>query len=188
MTATEIHKSEAMMKTALENGWESEIIPTIPADPLNEPIVYKLYAKRNAETLVVTWRGDRQISANYAYGALTLRPARPAGVLRLLTGTPNPKDFTAKQGLNQTESLLNTREVPWGDEASAFEILMACLDKEVTWVRRIDGAVRVESVPESNKTSKNYRVMRDKNQKLVLQWTNRTGFHTVLIESIIKVV
>ncbi|QLF83944.1 hypothetical protein SEA_BECKERTON_59 [Mycobacterium phage Beckerton] len=184
------HKSEQMKQTALANGWKSEVIPNL--DEFNrtgnpDDIVWNVYALRGLEAMHVVFTGDRQTKATYTYGEnYKLTPARRAPVIALLTGTPDPKKLKGKQ--SGEELIQNHRSVPWEDDAPALDILMFCLGKDISWIRRIDSEVMTGFIPEeSNKKSRNYRVYENKNGDRFLEWTNAEGFHTVRIDSIISV-
>ena len=184
------HKSELMKQTALANGWKSEVIPNL--DKFNETgdindIVWNVYCQRGLEAMHVVFTGERQTSAVYKYGSHhRLTPARRAPVMRLLTGTPDPKKLKGRQ--SGEELIQNHRQVPWADDAPALEILMAALGKDISWIRRIDGETLTAYIPaESNKKSKNYRVYSNKNGDRFLEWTNTEGFHTVRLDAIISV-
>lgn len=183
------HKSELMKQTALANGWKAEIIPDLSnfnttGDP--DDIVWNLYAMRGLEALHVVFTGDRQTNAVYKYGEhFRTTPARRAPVLKLLTGQPDPARL---KGQESAENLLESRSVPWDEDSPAIDILLACLGKEVTWVRRIDGEILSGYIPrESNQRSRNYRVYASKLGDRFLEWTNTEGFHTVRLDAIVSV-
>lgn len=189
------NKAEQMMQTALANGWKSEVVPDMKGfEESGNPddIIWRVYCLRGSEKLQIDFEGaeaERQVWAQYKYGDLKLRPARRAGVIRLLTGKADPRKFKGSSE-ESVENLLETRSVPWSPDAPFLEILLAVLGKQISWVRRIDGEVCSSHVPAaSNKTSKYFRVLESPphSGRRILEWTNGEGFHAVGLDQIIDV-
>lgn len=194
----EPHKSEEMASIAIENGWEAVTTVDISEYEISEnpfDIIWKLYAKRDLETLVVIWRGEVQIEAKYNYGDYWLFPAWRGGVLRLIKGKPDPKKLSSKDKGRPSdriyEEILKEREVPWAhDDMPAFDILLAVLDKEIRWVHKGLFGVRErkEFCPkESNLGKESFKVHTATNGKRILNFANSFGFHACYIEDILEV-
>jgi len=182
------HKSEAMMQVALANDWKAQVKPTIPESRNYDEIVWDLYCVRTQETMHVQWVGDLQTDATYTFGEHVQKPARKAAVIRILTGRPNPK----KLSRDETESLLEDRSVPWVHDTPAVEILLAVMQKEIHWIRRMDGMV-CDAVVDVNTRSpssmKHFRVFEapPHSGRRVLEWADGFGFHAVALDQIVQV-
>ena len=182
------HKSEKMLKFADENGWKTQIKPTIPESKKYDEIVWDLFCVRGQETLHVRWVGDRQVEAVYTLGGYTQKPARAGAVQKLMAGKPDPK----KLDQDETALLLEDRSVPWVHDTPAVEILLAVMHKQIHWIRKMDGVV-CDAVVDVNTHSaasmKYFRVYtspRDSENR-VLEWADGLGFHTVALDQIVQV-
>lgn len=195
---TDEHKSEEMRQIALSHDWEAVVVPDLSEYEVSQnvfDIIWKLYAKRDLETLQVTWRGDTQIEANYKYGDYHLSPAWRHGVINLIKGKPNPKKFHFRdRGVASQvtyEEMLKDREVPWSDdEVPAFDILLAVLGKDIRWVYNGPYGLkeRNEHCPkESNLGKEQFRVKTTSQGKRVLNFANAFGFHACYITEILEV-
>ena len=178
------HKSERMMQIALANGWKAQVKPEIPESKRYEEIIWNLYAVRDKESLHVMFMGNRQYESTYIYGEKRTSPPHKAAVMKILTGKPDLKKLDKKSALKIIES----EELPFTPESSAFEILLAVLGKQITWVRKIDGEVLSGYVAkETNLGKKYFRVYEAKTGRRLLEWQDREGFHAVALEQIIGV-
>jgi hypothetical protein len=184
------HKSERLMQTALAHGWKAQVKTEIPENLDANEIVWNLYCVRRMETMHVEFLGNRQIGATYAYGPYyRLAPSCRSVVVRLLTNLPDPRKLKLQVDDVQTE-MDTLRNVPWTHDAPAIEIMLAVLDKDIAWVRKMDGEIcRGTITKRSNLGSKHFRVYESPPQsgQRVLDWMDREGFHTARIESIIEV-
>lgn len=195
--APELHGSDSMALVAKEYGWETAILVEVGEYEVSKKyhdIIYTLYAKRDLETLIVNWRGSLQSDAHYAYGDYHLYPAWRAGVIRLLKGKPNVKKFSARdKGKHSSHTyleLLKERNVPFEDDAPAFEIMLAVLGKDIRWVSNAHGVVRErnEFCPkESNLGSDAFRLHTTQSGKRVLNFANNFGFHACYVTDILEV-
>lgn len=195
----EPHKSDTMADEAIEYGWE--VVTTVDVSAFEvtgdvNDIVYKLYGKRDKETLVVIWQNEVQTSASYNYGDYWLYPHWRGGVLKLIKGTPDPKKFSVndkgKLSEKSYEELRKDRDVPWDDdyESPAFDILLAVLGKDIRWVHNGLFGIkeRNEFCPkESNLGKESFRVHTATNGKRILNFANSFGFHACYIEDILEV-
>lgn len=181
------HKSERLKKAALHHGWKAQIVPKLEQyEKTNNPndIQWHFYALRDKETIHVIYHGNRFYSGAYTYGGYRLNPARSGSVLKLLAGKPNPR----KLERSEPEKLLETRQLPWSDNAPALDIMLAVLGKSLTWVRKIDGEVVTGYVDKATNVGKPYfKISETKTGRRILEWQNREGFHAVGIEQIIDV-
>lgn len=196
---TDEHGSEVVLAEAKQYGWEATIIPDISEFEISgnyNDLIYKLYAKRDDETLYVEWRGNCQLQAHYAYGDYHLYPAWRGGVLRLIKGKPDPKKFSSKDKGKHSEKtyeqMLKEREVPWEDDENipAIDIMLCVLDKDIRWVSNVHGVVRErnEFCPkESNMGSASFRLHTTQSGKRVLNFANNFGFHACYITDILEV-
>jgi hypothetical protein len=167
------HRSENLKLFALEHGWKAQVKPVIPENPTINNIEWHLYALRDSETIHVWWIGERYIEGVYAYGEIRRNPARPGAVEKILAGQP-PLEGTV-------------RNVPWNDNPSAYDVMVAVLGKSITWTRRMDGEICNGHVSkESNLGKKHFKVYLHRNG-MMLDWLDRDGFHTVMVEQIIQV-
>lgn len=175
------HKSERMMQTALANGWKAQIKVEIPENGQANEIVWVLYAIRDKESLRVWWTGELQTGAVYAYGDYRKYPHRKAGVLKLITGTPNP-------GKLQKIDVEEIRSISFNMDSPAIEILLEVLGKTVTWVRGFDGEILNGFVEKETNLGKPYfRVYSASSGRRILEWQDREGFHAVGLDQIISV-
>lgn len=181
------HKSERIKQAALQYGWKAEVVPKLhrfekSGDPGD--IEWHVYAMREKETIHVTYMGNRFISAKYTYGTHCQYPARSGGVLKLLTGKPDPRKLEG----SSPEQLMESRSVPWSDDTPALEIMLAVLGRTITWVRKIDGEVCSAYLDKATNAGKTYfRVTQTKAGRRILEWQDREGFHSVGLEQIIDV-
>jgi hypothetical protein len=191
---------EELKDIAIEHGWDAETVPDLSEFEISnkpEDIMWRLYAKRGKETIVVLWRGLSQQKATYNFGDYWLYPAWRGGVIKLLKGQPNIKKFSAKdkgQIVPETyEELLKKRSVPWEhDEVRAFDILLPVLDKEIHWVAQsqiVDSfKLRTEACPkESNLGKSHFRVYTTSRGLRVLEWANAFGFQACYVHNILEV-
>ena len=182
------HKSERLMQTALAHGWKAQVKTDIPENLDASEIIWDLYCIKKLEMLHVVFVGNRQESATYTYGKnfrkdLTHR----AQVVAILTGQPDPRKLKIEDATEEIEDL---RNVPWVSDSPAVEIMLAVLDKDITWVRRMDGQICRGTVSKrSNLGSRHFRVYESPPQsgQRVIDWMDREGFHTARIDSIIEV-
>jgi hypothetical protein len=194
----DLHSADSMCLEAKEAGWEAAVIVDVDEFEISgkyNDIIYKLYAKRDKETLFVEWRGNSQTSAHYAYGDYHLYPAWRGGVIKLLQGRPDPKKFSDKDKGQHSETtyqeFLTQREVPWAnDDVPAIEIMLEVLDKDIRWVSNVHGIVRErrEFCPkESNLGSAAFCMRTTQAGKRVLNFANNYGFHACYITDILEV-
>jgi hypothetical protein len=182
------HKSEAMMQTALANGWKAQVKPTIPESRRYDEIVWDLYCVRGQETIYVQWIGDRLTDATYTLGDMSRKPARAGSVIKLLVGKPDYK----KLDHDEIDAVLQDRNVPWVHDTPAVEILLAVMHKEIKWIRKFDGLVLdavVDVDTRSASSMKHFRVFESPPQsnRRVLEWADGFGFHAVALDQIIDV-
>lgn len=191
---------ETLKEIALEYGWEADTIPDLSEYKISEnpsDIIWRLYAKRDMETIVVEWRGLQQVKAQYNYGDYWKYPAWRGGVIALLKGKPDIKKFSAKEKgkfVPETyEELIKTRKVPWeSDDCRAFDILVPVLDSELHWIAQspmIDSfKLRTERCPkESNLGKSHFRVYTTSKGLRVLEWANSFGFQACYVHNILEV-
>lgn len=181
------HKSERIKKAALAHGWKTEVVPKLSgfdkSGDVND-IEWHVYAMREKETIHVLYIGNRFVSSKYTYGTHCQYPARSGGVLKLLTGRPDPR----RLGASDPEQLMESRSVPWDSETPALDIMLAVLGKTITWVRKIDGEVCTAHLDKSTNLGKSYfRVTQSKTGRRILEWQDREGFHSVGLEQIIDI-
>lgn len=200
------HKSEEMEILAKEHGWQTQL--DVDLSKFEQTLelgdmIWTMYAKRDdefgqPETIKVVWTGNLQTECLYKYGNYTLRPVRKAPVVALLKGSPNPNNYRKGQddsGLSYEERIKN-RKVGFDNDSSAFDILVAVIGKNVTWVRPdhenrfAEGceSERTENVSKiSNLGKSHFRVKTTLAGKRVLEWSNAAGFHACYIEDILSV-
>lgn len=183
------HKTVNLKALAIEHGWQAAVLPDTSqfnGDP--KTIQWNFYAKRTDEgkdeKVVVRYQGDLLVSATYVYGKYRLIPARLAGVMRLITGKPDPRKYDGTAAKQEP-----LRSVPFSVDSPAIDILKGVLDKTVTYQRRIDNEEKEEDVPGTNRTSKHFRVIESPphSGRRILEFTNRTGFHAVALDQIVNV-
>lgn len=173
------------MQIALANGWKAQVKPEIPASKRYEEIVWNLYAARDQETLHVVFIGNRQDHSIYTYGGKTTNPPHKAAVMKILTGTPDIRKLDKKTALRVAAE---NAELPFTPDSPAFDILLAVLNRRVSWVRQIDGEVFASRIDkETNLGKKYFRVYEAKTGRRILEWQDREGFHAVALEQIIGV-
>jgi hypothetical protein len=178
------HKSERMMQTALAHGWKAQIKPTIPPSNLYEEIIWDLYCVRESETLHVQFIGNKQTESTYTFYDKLTHPAHRAAVVKILIGSPDIKNLS-KENLKQA---LETRILPFTADSPFIEIMLAVLDREVKWVRRIDGELMSGVVERSTNLGKKYfRIYESKAGRRILEFQDREGFHAVALEQIVEV-
>lgn len=187
------HKSDKMEALGRENGWKTQIVTNLEeyekSGDVND-IFWTLYCIREhdmerKESLSVTWHGDLQVSCSYKWGEYKLHPARKAPVIALITGQPDPAKYLEKMTKEEAYEEIK-KELPFNIESSAFEILVAVVGLNVTWVR--NGNERTESVPKaSNLGKEHFRVKTTNAGKRVLEWANSTGFNACYIDDIVSV-
>lgn len=195
----EAHKSDIMMQFAVEKGWQAVVTVDVSEFEISgkpDDIIWKLLAKREAllgdETLIVHWSGDSQQKATYNYGDYWLYPAWRGGVIKLIEGKADPKKFSKRDKGKFSEDTYDVamleREVPFDDDAPAFDILKAVLDRTVTWYRKMEGKEHQEFVPKVSNLGKSYFKLRTTAEgKRVLEWANNWGFHACYVKDIIRV-
>lgn len=187
------HKSEAMETLGRENGWKTQVVTNLEeyerTGEVND-IFWTLYCLREheherKESLSVTWHGDLQVASSYKWGDYTLHPARKAPVLALIKGQPDPNKYTESRTQEEVYEEIK-KELPFNIESSAFDILMAVIGLNVTWVR--NGIERTESVPQTSNVGKShFRVKTTSAGRRVLEWANSTGFKACYIDDIVSV-
>ena len=180
------HKSEALMQTALANGWKAQVKPVIPESGNASEIEWNLYCLRGQETIHVLWVGDRQVEATYAYGDQRKYPARRQGVVDLLTGTPDTRKLRVK-----TEAeIAELRNVPFLPDSPAMDVLLKLKGTEITWINSITGQAQSATVNvdlKDPRSARNYRVYEAKSGRRLVEWVDAFGFHAVALETIINV-
>jgi hypothetical protein len=178
------HKSERLMQTALANEWKAQLIPDIPLDGNVDEIVWNLYCIRRNESIHVQYVGNRLAEATYTVDDIVSHPQYKGNVVKILTGKPNVKRM-AKNAIANGDEIVQS--VPWVKDDSAFLILQEVLGKEISWIRRIDGAVCTGTIDRhSNLRSRYFRIY-EKNSTRFLEWTGPDGFHCVRLDAIIDV-
>lgn len=184
-------KAEKLAQLAMENDWETRIVPKIPENATPDQIEWNLYGKRGEEVFHVVYLGSKWHSCTYVYGDCRLRPQYRNNLVRLITGRPDPKRYALKNVSASAEKLIESRKLPWTDESPAMDILLGVLNKKIKWVRKIDGEVCESSViyKESNLGKKHFKVYESppNSGKRILEWADREGFHAVRIDQIIEV-
>jgi hypothetical protein len=194
----DLHGADSMCLIAQENNWEAVVIPDISEYEISgsfHDLIYKLYAKRDQETMYVEWHGNSQVSAHYAYGDYHLYPAWRGGVVRLFRGKPDPKKFSAKDkgklSEKTYEEFLKERMVPWPhDDVPAIDIMLAVLDRDIRWVSNAHGIIRErnEFCPqESNMGNVAFKLHTTQTGKRVLNFANNFGFHACYVTDILEV-
>lgn len=179
------HKSERMAKLAAENGWKTQIKPTVPESKKYEEIIWDLFCVRGEETLQVVYLGNRQIESTYVFHGRKTHPPHKAAVLRVIQGKPDLKKVS-KQVIDR---VIETREIPFTMESPALDILKAVIGRDITWVRKIDGEICFASIPRIQDTNPKYlRVIASRGSgRRILEWQDREGFHAVALEQIVNV-
>ena len=190
----EKHKSESMALSALEYGWKSQIKPTIPDSGLYNEIVWDLYCVRDNEKLHVQWTGNRLTDATYSFMGTKTKPTHKAAVLKILGGQPSLKQVAKKTRARHdpervVEELTESTEIPFDvDNSGALDILKSVIGRDITWVRKFDGALCTGFVPKLKDTNPKYlRVIVAKSGRRILEWSDAEGFHAVALEQIIEV-
>lgn len=180
------HKSERIKRAALSNGWKAEVVPKLHRYEKSgdaSDIEWHVYALRDKESMHVMYLGNRFISSTYSYGNHKQYPARSGGVLRLLAGKPDPRKLDG-----DADVLLESRRLPWEDDAPALDVMLAVLGKSISWVRKIDGEVLTAHIDKATNLGKPYFRVRDTSQgRRILEWQDREGFHAVGLDQIIDV-
>lgn len=178
------HKSEQLMQIAKANNWKTQLIPDIPLDGNVDAIVWNLYCVRDKETLHVRYVGNRLTEATHTFHGDVKHPQYKGNVIKVLTGKPNLKKMVANANGNHDEIV---RSVPWMKDDPAILIMQEVIGREISWIRRIDGALCTGTVDRhSNLKNKYFRVY-EKNGNRFLEWTGPDGFHAVRLDSIIDV-
>lgn len=181
------HKSERIKQAALSHSWKAEVVPKLHRYEKSgnvSDIEWHVYAMRDKETMHVTYLGNRFISGKYTYGSHAQFPARSGAVLRLLAGKPDPRRLDG----SDPDALLESRKVPWQEDSSAMDVMLAVLGKTVTWVRKLDGEICTGHVDkETNLGKKYFRLTQSKAGRRILEWQDREGFHSVGLDQIIDV-
>lgn len=180
------HKSERIKVAALSNGWKAEVVPKLHKfEKSGEPsdIEWHVYAMRDKETVHVMYLGNRFISSTYSYGNHKQYPARSGSVLRLLAGKPDPRKLEGTPDV-----LLESRRLPWEEDAPALDVMLAVLGKTISWVRKLDGEVCTAHVDKQTNLGKPYfRVKETNTGRRILEWQDREGFHAVGLDQIVNV-
>lgn len=179
------HKSERIKTAAMMHGWNAEVVPKLDeyekTKRVND-IEWHVYGMRDKETIHVIYIGNRFSQAKYTYGNHVQYPARSGAVLRLLAGTPDIRK------LNNAKNLIETRKLPWNENAPALDVLLAVIGKRITWVRKIDNEVCTAHVEKETNLGKPYfRLTESKAGRRILEWQDREGFHAVGLDQIIAI-
>lgn len=189
------HKSEDMKQLCLSHGWKAEVYPDLEEFDLTgdpETIRWKLYAIRGEEdaqeTLKVEWKSDLQTGCIYTYGEhYRLTPARKAPVIRLITGTPDPKKLKIPGAPDPDQPHWGEMVADW----AAFDIMLDVVGKRIYWVQKLTGEekdARVEVDLREPGSARNFRVYEAPSGRRILEWADSLGFHCVGIDQIFKVI
>ena len=184
------HKSEDIKQIALANGWKAEAYPDLTEFDISgnpSDIVYKLYGIREDENIKVVWTGNLQTECVYTYGDYRLTPARLAGVLRLLKGRPDPNKAKKIADPKKIEEIAN---VPWEPDSPAFDIMLATVGKNITYVKKMTGEVcqlRVDVDLKEKGSARNFRVYETQSGRRILEWADTLGFHAIGLDQITRV-
>ena len=163
-----------MMDLCLNNGWKAEV----KTDISGEEIVYKMYAMRQQETLIVEYQDTKLIRGDYAYGsAYKLKLNWKNQITKLVTGKPDPKRLAGSADIE------DSKYVPWTPESTDEEILRSVRGCTVTWIRQLDGEVLSAVVP----AHRTLKVSTTKAGNRNLEWADPFGFHAVRLDSIVQV-
>lgn len=194
-----MHKSENLKQLALSHGWKAEVVPDldefdISGDPAD--IQYKLYAIREqpeleeTENLKVVWTGNLQTECLYTFGDYSQAPARKAGVIALLTGTPTVKRMK-KAKPEQFIPEQPEYGVPWEPDSPAMDIMLAVINRKIIWISKMTGTEKSAYVDvnlQEQGSARNFRVYDAPSGRRILEWADAIGFHCVAIEEIVNVV
>lgn len=188
------HRSEAVRLAAIQYGWEAVVQTTFEifdsTQDIND-IMWHLYAKRDLETLRLSWRGDRYENGLYVYGDYRLKVWWRTEAMKLIAGQPNKSKFRSNGKVSLTEEEKEqSRKVPWKDDTPAFDIMLAVINKKVEWTRKIDGVIQEARVDVNLKepaSAKGFRVYVAKSGRRILEWVDSVGFHSVGLDQIISV-
>lgn len=197
-----VHKSENIKQLALANGWKAEVVPDLSEYDISgrySDVIYRLYAIRGneddlvQETIKVVWQGDLQIDCLYVYGKYSQKPARKAGVIKLLTGKPQFDQKRMKKAKPQDFEPDGPEDigVPWEPDSPAIDIMLAVIQAEITWVSHLSGtdkSARVDVNLKEPGSARNFRVYDAPSGRRILEWADSLGFHCVAVEDIIRVV
>lgn len=184
------HKSEEIKQIALANEWKAEVYPDLSEFDISQnpsDILYKLYGIREQENLKVVWRGNLQIESLYTFGDYTLKPARLAGVLRILKGKPNAHKAIRRADPDKVEEIMT---VPWESDSPAFDIMLSVVRKTVTWCARMTGEIKTSFVDVDLRepgSARNFRVYDAPSGRRILEWADSFGFHAIALDQIINV-
>jgi len=174
-----MHKSFVMMELCLAEGWKAEVQTNL----IGSPWIYKLYAMRQQETLIVEYHDTKLIRGNYSYGSsYKLKLNWKNQITKLVTGKPDPKHLAGSADIE------DSRYVPWTPESTDDEILKAVQGCTVTWIRSLDNELVSATVP-VDREKKHIKVSRVKSDpsKRNLEWADPYGFHAVRLDSIVQV-
>lgn len=176
------HKSEKVLAVALENNWEAEIVTNAEPSMDIKDVTWVLYAMRGAEALKAPWRGNLMECGLYTYGEYRHKLWWKTEVLKFLTGQPDPKKLKI--------SSVTPTSVPWTDETPAIDVMLAVVNRMVTYRRNIDGKI-LEAVVDVNlkreASAKHFRVYVSKSGRRMLEWVDGVGFHAIALDQIINV-
>ena len=183
-----------MRDLAIAHGWKAEVYPNL--DTFDETgnvddIKYELYAIRDEENLKVVWTGNLQTYSLYTYGEYSQSPARKAGVIALLTGTPDVKRMKKAKPEEFKPEPKAVMDVPWEPDAPAIEIMLATIKKKIIWISKMSGeerSARVYVDLDEPGSARNFRVYDAPSGRRILEWADSFGFHCVAIEEIIGVI
>lgn len=170
------HKSEKIKQIAIQNGWKCQVVPRFDVfDTTGDvsDIIWDLYALRGKETISVSWHGNRLESGLYVYKDYRRTLWWKTEVVKFLG--QDPKD---------------AGPIPWEEDAPAFDILLAVVNRKIKWVRKLDGQ-ECEALVDVNLSepgsAKHFRIHSTKSGRRVLEWTDSLGFHAVGLDQIIEV-
>jgi hypothetical protein len=176
-----LHKSFSMMELCLAEGWKAEVKTNFTGAFIAEGVpvlLYKLYAMRQQETLVVEYHDSKLIRGDYTYGSsYKLKLNWKNQIVKLVTGKPDPKHLAGSADLE------DGKYVPWTPESTEDEILRAVRGCTVTWVRQLDGELLSAQVP----AHRTLKISTTKAGKRNLEWADPFGFHAVRLDSIVQV-
>ena len=174
-----MHKSLVMLQLCLDHGWKAEV----ETNAEETQVVYRVFALRGQETLVVEYHDTKLIRGDYTYGSnYKLKLNWKNQIVKLVEGKPDPKRLAGSTDIEEA------RYVPWTAESTDEEVLKSVVGCEIAWVRKFDGELLTGRIP-VDREHKHLRLVHSKGAepKRILEWADPFGFHAVHLDAIVQV-
>lgn len=176
-----VNKVKTMIDIAVENGWKGNVSREFHEG--TRIIIF--YAKRNDETIKITWHGTRFKGGNYGFfDKVTMIPSS-GQALKKIQGWPDIISLFKSVPIGARPALAAKYvKLPFDLASDDDEtIIEAMIDRKVFWYNRIDSKIEVDVMMRSKKN----RIQPVGHRKLLHFISPVVGFRSVLLDQVLRV-